>query len=123
MTNSSESPPRWIRRLLSMVLDSRTLEACLGDLEEKFNAGIRGSIPRWKMKLFYSIEALGFLRMARLRKFASIQMTANMVRHTLLFFTRLVRKDLSYYLVSLFGLALSLCSFLFITMFIADEIS
>lgn len=123
MHTARDRPPQWIRKLLSQVLDGRTLEACLGDLEEKFYAGLRGQIPPWKMKLFYSIEALGFIRMSRLPNRTAAQTTTNMIGHTLLFFTRLVRKDFSYYLVSLLGLALSLASFIFIMMFITDELS
>src|SRR5687768_17506296 len=46
-----------------------------------------------------------------------------MIKHTFMFFSRLVKKDLSYYLVSLLGLTLSVTSFLFIMMFINDELS
>ena len=116
-------PPEWIRKLLRTFLDAKLLEAVLGDLEEKFQVGLRCNIPPWKIKLFYVIESVGFLRMIRLPDSYSIQTTLNMIAHTFLFFLRLVRKDRSYYIVSLLGLALSLTSFLFITMFITDELA
>lgn len=116
------TPPRWIRKLLSAFLDPRMLEASLGDLEEKFQHCLRNNIPPWKAKLFYIIEGIGFLKMARRQKHAPTQTTINMISHTLLFFSRLVRKDKSYYLVSLLGLTISLASFLLIMMFINDEL-
>lgn len=122
MKNSREkTSPEWIRKLLALFLDNRTLEASLGDLEEKFQSRIRSHVPTWRAKFFFIMEGLGFLKMARFRGDASMQTTFNMINHTFLFFGRLVRKDLSYYLVSLLGLTLSLTSFMFIMMFIHDE--
>lgn len=115
--------PNWVKKLLSVFLDRRTVEASLGDLEEKFQSRIKSNFPQWKAKLFFVLEGLGFLRMARLPKISGMQTTINMISHTFLFFGRLVRKDLSYYLISLLGLTLSLTSFLFIMMFIQDELS
>ena len=116
-------PPEWIRKVLRAFLDGKLLEAILGDLEEKFQVGLRCQIPLWKVKLFYVIESVGFLRMIKLPDSNSVQTTLNMIGHTFLFFLRLVRKDRSYYFVSLLGLTLSLTSFLFITMFITDELA
>lgn len=115
--------PRWIKSLLGGFLEPKLLEACLGDLEEKFQIKIQNNTPTWKAKLFYVLEAVGFLRMARRRQSAATQTTINLIGHTFLFFTRLVRKDKSYYLVSMVGLSLSLASFLLISMFIRDELS
>ena len=124
MTPSADpTPPRWIKKFLSSFLEPRLLEACLGDLEEKFSAKIQSKSPPWKAKLSYLTEGLGFLKMARRQKSASAQTTINMINHTLLFFTRLVRKDKSYYLVSLLGLTISIASFLLIMMYINDEIA
>lgn len=116
-------PPQWIKRLLGLFLESRLLEACLGDLEEKFRFKLGNHMPTWKARLFYIVEALGFLKMARRQKSIFTQTTINMISHSLLFFTRLVRKDKSYYLISLLGLTISLASFLFIMMFINDELA
>ena len=116
-------PPAWVRKFLRAFLNPRLLEAVLGDLEEKFQIGLRCQIPLWKMQFFYIVESIGFLRMVKLPNAVTIQTTRNMISHTFLFFLRLFRKDLSYYLVSLLGLALSLTSFLFIMMFIADELA
>src|SRR4030095_10447106 len=116
-------PPEWIRKLLRTFIDAKLLEAILGDLEEKFQVGLRCQISPWKVKLFYVIESVGFLRMMRLPDSDSVQTSLNMIGHTFLFFLRLVRKDRSYYLVSLLGLALSLTSFLFFTMFITYELA
>lgn len=121
--SSPKNPPQWVKRFLDSFLEPRLLESCLGDLEEKFRFKIGNNTPLWKARLLYIIEALGFLKMARRQKSVSMQTTINMISHTLLFFTRLVRKDKSYYLVSLLGLAISLASFLFIMMFINDELS
>jgi hypothetical protein len=120
---SKNKSPQWIRTLLSNFLESRTLEASLGDLEEKFQRRVRNGLSPWKAKLFFIAEGLGFLRMGKLKSDASGQTTINMIRHTFLFFGRLVRKDWSYYLVSMLGLTLSLTSFMFIMMFIHDELS
>lgn len=46
-----------------------------------------------------------------------------MTPHTILFLIRLFRKDKSYYMVSVLGLALSLASFIVITLFVKDELS
>ena len=124
MNNLPENvSPRWVQKLLRWFLDSRTSEASLGDLEEKFQYRLRGDVPRWRAKLLFVLEALGFLKMARLPRMASLQATWNMIGHTFLFFGRLVKKDRSYYLVSLLGLTLSLASFMFSMMFIYDELS
>lgn len=121
--HSANEPPRWIRKLLSMLLDNRTLEGSLGDLEEKFQLRVRKDFPIWKAKLLYIAEGLGFLRMIRFRGDTSMQSSINMIRHTFLFFGRLVRRNLSYYFVSLLGLTLSLTSFIFVMMFVHDELS
>jgi putative ABC transport system permease protein len=120
---SDHKPPEWVSKLLSLFLNSRLLEASLGDLEEKFQIKLRANTPYWKAKLLYTIEGVGFLRMGSLQKYSSPQTTMTMIRHTVLFLSRLIRKDLSYYFVSLLGLALSLASFMCIMMFIADELS
>ncbi|MBT1695923.1 ABC transporter permease [Fulvivirgaceae bacterium PWU4] len=122
-TSSRHEPPQWVKRFLGMFLEPRLLEASLGDLEEKFRSKLQRNTPHWKTKLLYTLEGLGFMRMARRPRNAGVQTTINMISHTLLFFTRLVRKDKSYYLVSLLGLMLSLASFLFIMMFINDELA
>jgi putative ABC transport system permease protein len=116
-------PPRWIENFLGSFLERRLLEACLGDLEEKFRYRLNNHAPLWKARLLYILEGLGFLKMRRRQTTASTQTTINMIGHTFLFFTRLVRKDKSYYLISMLGLAVSLCSFLFIMMFITDELA
>lgn len=121
MTSRGHRPPEWVRKFLSGFLDERLLEGSLGDLEEKYSAGIDGGMPVWRANILYIFEALGFLKMARTKEDSGS--VISQVVHALMFFTRLIRKDKSYYLVSMFGLALSLASFLFITMFIVDELS
>src|SRR5258706_4619393 len=65
MTNSSCTvPPKWIRKVLELFLDPRVLEACLGDLEEKFQRNLRNNTPHWKAAILYSLEGLGFIKMA-----------------------------------------------------------
>lgn len=119
----NKQSPGWIKKFLSFFLDDRLLEACLGDLEEKYIYRLQNNVYRWKANLLYILEALGFLRMAKRKQNSSFHVTYNLISHTFLFFTRLVRKDLSYYLVSLVGLTVSLTSFLFIMMFVNDELS
>ena len=87
-----------------MFLEPRMLEACLGDLEEKFQCNIRNDVPRWKASTLYILEGLGFVKMARTTNSASTQTTINLINHTLLFLTRLVKRDKSYYIVSQFDL-------------------
>ena len=99
MQSPQHRPPEWIRKLLRAFLDTKLLEAILGDLEEKFQVGLRCQIPLWKVKLFYVIESVGFLRMITLPDSNSIQTTLNMIGHTFLFFLRLVRKDRSLSLI------------------------
>src|SRR5882757_3484121 len=100
-------PPQWISKFLGWFLEPRILEACLGDLEEKFLLHQRHRAPLWKARAQYVIEGLGFLRMVKYQKSETAQSTINMISHTLLFFMRLVRRDKSYYLVSLLGLSIS----------------
>lgn len=116
-------PPVWIKKILEIWLDARILEACLGDLEEKFRIKLENKTAPWKARALYIIEGLGFLKMAKRHKTISIQTTINMISHTLHFFIRLIKKDKSYYLVSMLGLTLSLGSFLLITMYIYDELA
>ncbi len=124
MTNSScPVPPKWIRKVLELFLDARVLEACLGDLEEKFQRNLRNNTPHWKAAILYSLEGLGFIKMASRLNALSFQTTINTLGHTFLFLSRLVKRDKSYYLASLLGLTLSLASFLFIAMFIKDELA
>src|SRR5688572_24483383 len=120
---NKDHSPGWVKRFLGFFLDERLLEACLGDLEEKYFTRLQNNTTRWKADLLYVLEALGFLRMARRKRSTSFQATYNLISHSLLFFSRLVRKDVGYYLVSLLGLTVSLTSFLFIMMFINDELS
>jgi putative ABC transport system permease protein len=122
MTSPGKQPPRWLRKFLSGFLDERILEGSLGDLEEKYTLNIDKGMPAWRANVLYIVEGLGFLKLAAVRKEETGSATSQ-VLHAFMFFGRLIRKDKSYYLVSIFGLALSLASFLFMTMFIADELS
>lgn len=119
----NKQSPDWIKKFLSLFLDERLLEACLGDLEEKYSNRLLNNTSRAKANLLYVLEAFGFLRMARRKRNSSLHSTYNLISHAFLFFLRLVRKDLSYYLVSLLGLTVSLTSFLFIMMFVNDELA
>src|SRR5688500_2165785 len=122
-TSGHQHSPRWIKRLLFTVLDEKIAEACLGDLEEKFQHRIqKNTSPSWAAWL-YIIEGLGFVRMSKVKENHSIQIHINMLNHTLMFFTRLVRRDSGYYMISILGMSLSLVSFLLIMMFIRDELS
>lgn len=116
-------PPEWIRKFLGFVLDPRVLEAVLGDLEEKFRQNLKNNMPHWKASMLYVSEGLGFIRMARRGKHGTRQHRINLINHTFLFFLRLVRKDKSYYLVSLLALTLSLSSFMFIAIYVKDELA
>lgn len=122
MTSRGKQPPKWIRSFLSHFLDDRLLEGSLGDLEEKYSNNVENGMPVWRANLGYIVEALGFIRLASSKKEESSSGLGHFI-HVLIFFTRLVRKDKSYYLVSIFGLALSLASFLLITMYVVDELS
>ncbi|HZY78777.1 MAG TPA: ABC transporter permease [Cyclobacteriaceae bacterium] len=122
MTSRDKRPPGWVRKFLSEFLDERLLEGSLGDLEEKYVLNLERGMSPWRADLLYVIEALGFLKMASTKKDDSGS-TLGQVIHSIVFFTRLIRRDKSYYVVSMFGLALSLASFLFITMFVVDELS
>lgn len=121
--NRQSYAPKWVARLLSRLVDAKTLEACLGDLEEKFNSRLRRGMARWRALMLYNIEALGFLRLTSISKKTSLQMTLNQFQHAVHFLGRLIRKDWSYYLVSLFALAISLASFILISIYIQDELS
>lgn len=123
MKSSSHTPPKWIRKFLGLFLSPQLLEASLGDLEEKFQKYLRNNVSPWKASMLYALEAVGFIKMASHWKGVSIQTTLNMLRHTLLFLTRLINKDKSYYIASFLGLTLSLSSFLFISMFVQDELA
>lgn len=116
-------PPKWVGNFLKLFLDARTLEASLGDLEEKFQSRLYSGSPLWKAKFFFVMEGLGFLKMARQPRLSSLQATASVLNHTLLFFGRLVKRDPIYYVASLVGLTLSLASFMLIMLFIHDELS
>lgn len=123
MNESHHTPPAWIRKILGLLLEPRILEACLGDLEEKFQRRLRNRMASWQASLCYLLEAAGFLKLARFPNTLHRQITINMIGHTVLFFFRLVRKDKSYYAISLLALILSLASFLMLTLFIDDELS
>lgn len=115
-------PPKWIKSFLSNFLDERLLESSLGDLEEKYYSNVDNGLQQWRARLRYIVEGLGFIKFASIRKEDS-NTTLGQLIHSVVFFARLIRKDKSYYLVSMFGLALSLTSFLFIAMFVVDELS
>jgi putative ABC transport system permease protein len=120
--NSVPGPPKWVRSFLSNFLDERLLEGSLGDLEEKHANNIENGMWLWRANLLYVFEAIGFVKMASPKNDNKVS-TFGHILHTLIFFTRLVKKDKSYYVVSMFGLALSLTSFLLISMFVVDELS
>ncbi|MEI9917349.1 MAG: ABC transporter permease [Bacteroidota bacterium] len=122
MTSRGQRPPGWVRKFLSNFLDDRVLEGSLGDLEEKYSNNVERGTHVWHANVIYIFEALGFMKVAALRK-EEPRSIAGQVLHIFTFFARLVKRDKSYYLVSMFGLALSLASFLLIAMFIADELS
>src|SRR4051812_17807767 len=113
MTSHGQQPPRWIRKFLSNFLDERLLEGSLGDLEEKYSYNVERGVPVWRANIIYIFEALGFIKLAALRK-EEPGSIAGQILHIFTFFIRLIRKDKSYYLVSMFGLAVSIASFLFI---------
>ena len=122
MTSRGKQPPQWVRRFLANFLDPRLLEGSVGDLEEKYSENIERGMPVWRANLFYITEGLGFMKMASLRK-EEPDSVAGQIIHIFTFFARLVKKDKSYYMVSMFGLAVSLASFLLITIFVSDELS
>ncbi len=59
--NKQTSPPKWIKKILSVVCDPDRLEAILGDLEELYQ---EKQLDRGRLKanIFYLIGAIGFLR-------------------------------------------------------------
>lgn len=122
MTSKGKQPPKWVKGFLSNFLDERLLEGSLGDLEEKYSNQIDNGMWVWRANLLYVIEALGFIKLASPKNDNSTS-TFGHIFHVLIFFGRLIRKDKSYYLVSMFGLAVSLASFLLIAMFVVDELS
>jgi putative ABC transport system permease protein len=115
-------PTSWLTKLLTRLLESRSLEASLGDLEEKYARRIGKGTPAWKAKALYIIEGLGFVKMANLKKSRQAG-EVSQAGYALFFFLRLVRRDKSYYFVSLLGLTVSLTSFLLMMMFVYDELS
>lgn len=117
---SNHRPPQWIRTFLAMFLDSRMLEASLGDLEEKFQQNLNKKIPYWKASILYAFEGLGFIKLANKRKHRNLNQL-DIIRNNFKIGWRNLRYQWRYSLINIMGLSVGMTCCIFILLFIRDE--
>jgi putative ABC transport system permease protein len=123
MRSSQRIPPKWIRKFLELLLDPKTLEASLGDLEEKFHANIN-TRARWKANALYVMEGLGFIKMAKTRKISFSNLnTYGMYKSYLRIGWRNLLRNKGYSFINIGGLSIGMTVAMFIGLWIHDELS
>jgi putative ABC transport system permease protein len=121
--SSHRMPPKWIRKFLGIFLDPKTLEASLGDLEEKFQTNTN-SHRRWKANALYVLEGLGFIRMARIKKTSGKHLsTYGMYKSYFTIGWRNLLRNKGYSVINIGGLSIGMTVAMFIGLWIYDELS
>ena len=103
-----------------MFLDSRMLEASLGDLEEKFQQSLSKKIPHWKVSILYAFEGLGFIKMANKRNYKNLN-RLDMLRSYFKIGWRNLSHQWRYSLINISGLSVAMTCCMFILLFVRDE--
>lgn len=117
-------PPGFIERLITWGLDSRTAEAYLGDLEEKFLTRLKNGMPLWKSKMAYLFESFGFIKM--IDRSLLLPHYKNQPIMLLNFITtgfRFARREKFYSLLNIVGLITGTVSIMVIFAFVFNEFS
>ena len=117
------SPPKWVNKVLSWICEPEMLEGILGDLEEMFaervdNQGLK------KARMWYAIDAIGFLRPFSWKKIEFPYSIDNQIAMLINYFKiaiRNLRKYPSHTAINLMGLTMGITGCLLIGLFVWDE--
>lgn len=110
--------PAFINWLLERFCDPRLLEGIQGDLEEKLHERA-AQTGRFKAKLLYAFQALGFMRLKFLRK--NSKSNFHMVNHYFTSAVRSIKKQRVFSAIHIFGLATSMTLCLLMILFYMDQ--
>src|SRR6478609_6227441 len=120
----NRTPPQWIRKFLEVFLNAKVLEACLGDLEEKFHINLRNSKPYWKANILYIMEGLEFIKMTRRKNTTNENLNHfDMFRSYLKIGWRNLLRYKVYSIINISGLSLGLACAMLILLYTKDELS
>ena len=119
----NRQPPSWIERLLRRFLDTRLLDAVLGDLYEKFQKRLAGKNSEWKASLLYCLEGIGFLRLARPAKRYPKASPLDLYRNYFTVALRYFQHEKAYSLLNFNGLFIGLTSAIILFIFVFNELS
>ncbi|UII28050.1 ABC transporter permease [Fulvivirga maritima] len=120
MVKKNNTPPKLAERLLLWFLKEQLAEEVLGDLNEKFySEAANGSLRRAKLNYWHQV--IHYLRPFAIKSISSKTQNIMLIHHLKIGF-RSIRSSKSYSIINISGLALGLASFLFIMLWVNDEL-
>ncbi|MBL3654736.1 ABC transporter permease [Fulvivirga sediminis] len=120
MVKKNNTPPKLAERLLLWFLKEQLAEEVLGDLNEKFySEAANGSLRRAKLNYWHQV--IHYLRPFAIKSISSKTQNTMLIHH-LKIGLRSIRSSKSYSIINISGLALGLASFLFIMLWVNDEL-
>ena len=114
-------PPKWIDHLLDYLLEPRLYEAAVGDLDEKYQRRLAANTPRWKAKLYYIVEGISFVRLAKASALIPDTNHTMMFRNYMIVALRNFSKDKLYVFLNLAGLCIGITCAIVIYTYIVFE--
>lgn len=117
-------PPRWANQLMEWFCAPHLLEEIQGDLHERFQKRVKGWGEK-EARRQYAWEVLGFLRPFTLKRDSKMYSTPNttvMLQSYFIIALRSLRRNLSYALLNVFGLALGMAACLIIFLIVRNEL-
>lgn len=107
--------------MLTHLLEPRLCEAVVGDLDEKFRRRIAANMPRWKARLLYLLEGIGFVRMTKASALFPATNHTTMFRNYMMIAFRNVSRDKRYVFLNLTGLSVGIACAIVIYTYVVFE--
>ncbi|WP_291193828.1 ABC transporter permease [Dyadobacter sp.] len=126
-TPKHNSPPRWVDRLLTIIIAPHFLEDILGDLHEVYAARARQESTR-KARLRYLLASVRYLRPYFMKRkprtySPTYIFSPAMIRNYLKISLRTLGKNKAYSFINITGLAMGMAVAILIGLWIYDELS
>lgn len=121
------SPPRWIDRLLTIIIAPHFLEDILGDLHEVYTQQVRASSVR-SARLHYLLASMRYVRPYFMKRkpraySPTYVFSPAMIKNYLKISLRTLAKQKAYSFINITGLALGMAVAILIGLWIYDELS
>jgi putative ABC transport system permease protein len=118
------SLPKWAERFLRAICPEDLYEEIEGDLIQRHNKNV-GAYGQSRAKRILLADTIRYLRPEIIlrNKFSTEITRFPMIRHFMLTFFRGTRRSFGYTFINVFGLCLGLVCFIFITLWVYDEMT